>query len=121
MNQYAVYSNASNAWIRSDMLSSKLSRAVTYSLGTRVIRGWDEVQRQTRKQDKSLNSNSRLSRSHDKDAAPEKSLDTSPAISEAKLDLDQEDPYEPAVGAFPEDDQGAQQRQIEHLIFAIHG
>ncbi|TPX60451.1 hypothetical protein SpCBS45565_g07522 [Spizellomyces sp. 'palustris'] len=45
MNQYVVYQGPHMAFQFSDLLSSKIGRAVMNIGGTRLIRGWDEVER----------------------------------------------------------------------------
>ncbi|KAI9205292.1 DDHD domain-containing protein [Polychytrium aggregatum] len=121
MNQFVVYTGGSQAWLHSDALTSKLSRAVRSTLiggvgGTRLVRGWSEVEKLKTKPSAATSPNAQTPAppvppkkddgSVAKSLKPEPGSDTTPAA-----------PVIVESDEVPEDED----RSIQHLIFVIHG
>ncbi|KAJ3322300.1 hypothetical protein HDV06_003194 [Boothiomyces sp. JEL0866] len=107
INQFVQYTSPSIAWIQTDEITSKIQRAVLKNSGTKVIRGWQEVEKlKPTKKGKAEDSQSDLNIDR-KDSLKAKS----PQVS--NLSLEEVSP----VQEEPTDNF----RAIEHLIFVIHG
>jgi hypothetical protein len=112
MNQYVIYTNSNQAWLQNDNMSGKLARAVNMA-GVRLIRGWDEVIKFQSGLDKAAAAAaatkdrrlSSVSRTEERDGGLD--MDTPAASNFPQVNLDE-----------PEEEQA---RQIDHLVFVIHG
>ncbi len=107
MNQYVIYTNSNQAWLQNDNMSGKLARAVNMA-GVRLIRGWDEVIKfqnglDKAAKDKRLSAVSRTT--EDRDGGLD--MDTPASSNLPQINLDE-----------PEEETA---RQIDHLVFVIHG
>ncbi|KAH6568181.1 hypothetical protein BASA60_008753 [Batrachochytrium salamandrivorans] len=118
MNQYVVYASSSSAWLQSDMLTSKFTRAVTNSSGLKLIRSWSEVCKLSAK----VRSSNIL-----KAAKSSGKPDQSPVVGGAALEGGQvlDTPLATDTeGALLEDiieEDDDSDRQVDHLVFVIHG
>jgi hypothetical protein len=101
MGEYIVYQSETVAFIQSDELASKLSRAVLLTSGTKIIRGWEEVEAMINK-----------GKQAGKKAKSESALNE----KESKGDELSRTPSEissPTTKPVP--------REIRHLVLVIHG
>lgn len=124
INSYVVYANSTQAWMLSDMLTSKISRALLGRWsngenlgGTRLIRGWKEI--------KSLQKNSKKFVSVPLPVSSSSTPQTTGKESETseKSSTAPEVKANEAVAAESSDDESDcdQERPIEHLILVVHG
>ncbi|KAJ3273183.1 hypothetical protein HDV01_004698 [Terramyces sp. JEL0728] len=108
INQFVQYTSPSIAWIQTDEITSKIQRAVLKNSGTKVIRGWNEVEKLLKPSKKGKNDDSQTDITIErKDSVKAKS----PQVSNLSLDEISPKTDEPTDNF----------RQIEHLIFVIHG
>jgi hypothetical protein len=93
LNQFVVYSKPFTAYVQTDELTSKLSRAVLKNQGMKIIRGWENVVLLTSQRRKSEpDSNTKAA-----------SAKVESNVIQAEIDIT------------------TSPRKIDHLIFAIHG
>ncbi|KAL2911870.1 hypothetical protein HK105_208653 [Polyrhizophydium stewartii] len=139
MNQYVAYATPTTAWLQSDMFASKLTRAVTNSSGVRLVRGWDEVckitqktrtpaKRSEAKADSTADAkaDAKVDAKADAEAAAPPASDGNPANAPPPAGNSQKPPANapgaaPAASAVLEEDDLGADRQVDHLIFVIHG
>ncbi|KAJ3312040.1 hypothetical protein HDV04_003427 [Boothiomyces sp. JEL0838] len=108
INQFILYTSPSVAWIQTDEITSKIQRAVLKNSGTKIIRGWQEVEKlKPSKKTKVEESQTDLNVDR-RDSVKAKS----PQLSNLSLDETSSPIQEEPVDKF---------RPIEHLIFVIHG
>lgn len=88
MNQFIVYTNKSTAFLFSDQLSSKFTRAVYTKLtkgehlgGVKLVRGWDEVERLKQQQQQQQAADANASK---KSTSSSKSATTTPNTSPSR-------------------------------------
>jgi hypothetical protein len=100
MNQYAIFASSTHAWLQSDDLTGKLSRAVRLAnpSGIRLIRGWDEVLKFQKKNEKQREPST-------------ESLPADTALKKLKNEVSDIEVAEAEDG----DD------EVSHLVFVIHG
>jgi hypothetical protein len=101
MGEYIVYQSETVAFVQSDELASKLSRAVLLTSGTKIIRGWEEVEAMISKGKQVAKKAKSESALNEKDTKGEELSRTTSEISS------------PTTKPVP--------RDIRHLILVIHG
>ena len=94
-------------WIQSDYITDKLARAIALSAGTKLIRGWNEVQEQSKKIIKKSEETATLAENlkMTNELSKEQSTEVPPPVSSS-----QESSLNPT-----------KMRKIEHLVFVVHG
>ncbi|KAI8895399.1 DDHD domain-containing protein [Globomyces pollinis-pini] len=116
MNQFVVYSSDTVAYIQTDELTSKFQRAVLKSTGTKLIRGWKEVEKLKKQAKKENKENIPV-----KDSTNQK--DISSAVSDPPLSPVEDKKLQevPSIETLSNESKNQTPREINHLIFAIHG
>jgi hypothetical protein len=95
IGQFVLFQSETTAFIQTDELTSKLTRAVLMTSGTKIIRGWSEAENVKGKQPKKVSK---------ENITEEKKEEELPQVVEPSLDE--------TKTAF---------REIKHLAFVIHG
>ncbi|KAJ3036023.1 hypothetical protein HDV00_003116, partial [Rhizophlyctis rosea] len=140
IGQYVIYSGPHNAWQFSDQLASKLTRAVMNMGGTRLVRGWDEVNRLNRKASKQNLAKDKTQEKDNKakDAAQDKEKgtgDTASAAAETsakvlegispasggRMSSGQAEKMQEKMESEDYDGHEDADRKIDHLVLVIHG
>ncbi|KAK5670897.1 hypothetical protein QVD99_002668 [Batrachochytrium dendrobatidis] len=118
MNQYVVYASSTSAWLQSDMLTSKLTRAVTNSSGMKLVRSWSEVCKLTAKS-RLANTARTIRRGSKADLnqqAPATSTDGKSIPDLVPTKASEQIPTEEDL-----EEETYTERQVDHLVFVIHG
>ena len=119
LGQFVSYESSQKvAFLQSDYLHEKLARALTQSSGTKLIRGWDEVQNiiQKKPPPATLSKAKKVLDGDDPTEQPSVNITAPLASSPNNIDQQQEKPKSSI-----DDSSATKMRKIDHLVFVIHG
>jgi hypothetical protein len=99
LSQMVSYESSKKVcWIQSDYITDKLARAITQSAGTKLIKGWDEVQALSQK---------KTSKKKEEEVSVKQTSETGPVVD-----------VTPSLENMANI---TKMRKIDHLVFVIHG